>query len=165
MKNSISELPKQSSQFLEHVSGRVLREKEWLPCPRCGGNKIKQPTGKAFGFTAAVLLIPFMLILAMIISAVMVVFVGTAGIVVGVGMGIGLLFAPFIAAQKASQYQCKDCSFVWTFADVDQFGVKQTNTEPDEQETSVRVRGRFKGIFSAFIVLALFLAVLLFLQR
>ena len=121
MMNNLLKLPKVSNAFLTHIEGHALEKNEWMPCPRCGEGTVTPPVGGALGTVAGVGLIGcwlWILGIGAIILAIIFWPIAVAFIILGL---ILIPLLPVIGAAIGMMYNCKSCSFAWSFRDVEDY--------------------------------------------
>ncbi|HET9130397.1 MAG TPA: hypothetical protein VFO86_05585 [Terriglobia bacterium] len=58
-------------------------------------------------------------IVFLIATIISVIFLGPAGWAIGVAGVLLVIFSPFLGAAQDSVYECKSCSFQWSFRDIE----------------------------------------------
>jgi len=124
MPNRISQLPKVSTEFTEHIGKAALAKNEWMPCPQCGEKQVKPPGGVAVGAFAGASMMGCSTILFGFITLIVFAISTAAGIFVAVLSVILVIAMPFLGAAQGASYACGACKFTWTFKEAEGYAKK-----------------------------------------
>jgi hypothetical protein len=119
---------KPSPEFTAFAARGAMKDREWMPCPKCGGEKtvyLSRAARIGGGITAAFIFAGLAIVSIFLVPFLVFIFLGLA-VIVPVGM---------IAMSSGKPYQCDRCHFRWTFDEATKWARQGNPTEPTSPQS------------------------------